>query len=330
MAPSDRTLTRWFNEHRSFLWGLCYRVTGSAADADDVVQETFIRALNHAPETLAEPRRWLVRVAVNAARDALRRRKRRSYQGTWLPAPIETGGDGNSAPVPYQPAVDEGRTPEKRYDLMESVSLAFLQSLEVLTPTQRAVLLLADVFDYSTAEVRAALDLSEGNVRVVHHRARRAMAAYDRNRTVPTPANRRRTAAALERFLQLLGDGDVKGIEQMLAADVRMVADGGGEFTATLRPVIGRLRVAQLFARLRASRSGDAHLRCLDLNGFPAAIFEFNNPMGRRPPRLALSVCLNRDGLISRVWAVVSSRKLPPALAVRSSPTASPLSARLA
>ncbi|SRR6266851_4337928 len=108
MALNEALLTRWFAEHRAFLWGLCYRVTGSAADADDVVQETFIRALKHAPEDLAEPRRWLVRVAVNASRDLLRRRKRQSYIGQWLPGPIETSDDGTLPS--YEPVVDGART----------------------------------------------------------------------------------------------------------------------------------------------------------------------------------------------------------------------------
>src|SRR5512142_2869281 len=100
VRPGDGVLTTWFNEHRGFLWGLCYRITGSAADADDLVQETYLRALEHGPTRLEAPRGWLTRVAVNAARDALRRRKRRAYVGPWLPMPIETNADG---PAPYEP-----------------------------------------------------------------------------------------------------------------------------------------------------------------------------------------------------------------------------------
>src|SRR5262249_13064147 len=144
------TFTRWFDEHRLFLWGLCYRITGSAADADDVVQDTFVRALQSSRERPDDPRRWLTRIAVNAARDVLRRRKRRAYVGPWLPTPIETASD--DVPPSHEPALHGEHTLEGRYDLLESVSLAFLQALEALTPTQRAVLLLCDVFDYSAAE----------------------------------------------------------------------------------------------------------------------------------------------------------------------------------
>jgi RNA polymerase sigma-70 factor, ECF subfamily len=308
MALSDVVLTRWFDEHRAFLWGVCYRVTGSAADADDAVQETFIRALKHAPKELAEPRRWLVTVAVNASRDFLRRRRRRSYIGSWLPSPIETSFD--STLPSYEPATNPGHTLESRYDLMESVSLAFLLALEALTPTQRAVLLLCDVFDYSAAEVATALDLSQGNARTIHHRARHAMAAYEARRTLPTVENRQRIAQTLARFLELLGQADVPGIERMLAADIRAVTDGGGEFTASPYVIVGAADVAQFFVRLAASRTAAVRIRVTDLNAFPAALIEFEVPMGRRPPQLVLAADLDANGFISALWAIANPQKL--------------------
>jgi RNA polymerase sigma factor (sigma-70 family) len=307
MPASDSVLTSWFDQHRSFLWGLSYRVTGSAADADDVVQETFVRACQHAPEHLDDPRRWLMRVAVNAGRDVLRRRKRRAYVGQWLPTPIETAGD--EAPPSYEPTV-EGRSLESRYDLLESASLAFLQALEALSATQRAVLLLRDVFDYSAAEVALALDLSEGNVRTIHHRARRTMESYGRRRSVPNAANRARTDDTLRQFLSFLGDGDVQGIERMLAADVKVVTDGGGEFTALLRPIAGAGRVARFFARLAGSRSGWMEASIRPINEFPAAVCDFEPPRGRRPPRLVLSIDLNEAGLITSIRVIASATKL--------------------
>ena len=210
----------------------------------------------------------------------------------------------------YEPAGEGGRTLESRYDLMESVSLAFLQALEVLTPTQRAVLLLCDVFDYSAAEVAIALEVSEGNARIIHHRARRAMAAYEARRTPATVGSRRRTSQALERFLDLLGKADVRGIERMLAADIRAVTDGGGEFTASSYPIVGPHDVAQFFVRLAASRTAGVRVRVMDLNGLPAALFEFDAPMGRRPPRLVLALNLNAEGFISGLWVIANPRKL--------------------
>jgi RNA polymerase sigma factor (sigma-70 family) len=306
MSLDDTILTRWFEDHRSFLWGLCYRVTGSASDADDVVQETFIKALEHSPDRLAEPRPWLVRVAVNLSRDLLRRRRRRVYIGEWLPDPIET----NETLPSYEPIVRGRETLEGRYDLMESVSIAFLQALEALSPTQRAVLLLCDVFDYTAAEAAAALDLSQGNIRTIHHRARRLMGKYDQKRTVPTAANRERTSGALKRFLDLLANGDVRGIERMLADDVRAVADGGGEFTATRRAIVGPQKVARFFVKLALSRKTGMRTRLVILNGLPAAFLEFDKPMSRRPPKLAFAIDLDSEGLLSRLWVVASSRKL--------------------
>jgi RNA polymerase sigma-70 factor (ECF subfamily) len=309
MSPSDAQLTTWFEEHRKFLWGLSYRITGSAADADDVVQETFVRALQHAPAQLDDPRRWLVKVAVNAARDLLRRRKRRGYIGQWLPTPIETAG--KDALPSYEPAIDGAQTSEGRYDLMESVSLAFLQALEALTPTQRAVLLLSDVFDYSASEVSKALEMSEGNARIIHHRARKAMASYDGQRSVPTPSNQQRTQQALQRFLDLLGVGDVHGIERMLAGDIVALTDGGGQFTATRRPIAGPARVARFFARLAASRSGLMRIAFRTLNGFPAVVFDFEpSARGRRAPRLVLTADVNSAGQIHRLRAITNPIKL--------------------
>jgi RNA polymerase sigma factor (sigma-70 family) len=156
-----------YREHGQFVWGLCYRMTGSATDADDLLQETFARALASPPRDTGAPwRPWLVRVAVNLARDRLRRRKRTPYVGPWLPAPIETGEQAAEDP-----------DPEHRYGLLESVTFAFLMACEALTPRQRAVLLLRDVLDYSVEETARALAMGIPNVKTTHHRARAAMDA---------------------------------------------------------------------------------------------------------------------------------------------------------
>jgi RNA polymerase sigma-70 factor (ECF subfamily) len=309
MAPLDIDITEWFQAHRAFLWGLCYRITGSPEDADDLVQETFAQALEHAPDVLEQPRYWLVKVAVNRARNLLRDRKRHGYIGPWLPGPIETSEHEHELPS-FEPVVEGERTLEGRYDLMESVSLAFLQALEALSPTQRAVLLLTDVFDYSAAEAAKALDLSVANVRTIHHRAKRSMAAYNKQRAIPTDDRRRATFIALAQFLQLLSDADVAGIERMLASDVRALTDSGGEFTASRRPIVGPARVARFFVKLRESRRRLGHLQIVELNGFPAALIEFEAPMGRRPQRIALAVDVDCNGRITRFWGIANSQKL--------------------
>jgi len=149
------------------LWGLCYRMTGVAADADELVQETFARAIERPPPAVDEDwHRWLVRVATNLSVDRLRARRRRAYSGSWLPSPVET-------PDVLESVTDERAGVEANYQRLESVSYAFLLALEALAPKARAVLILCDVFDYPAGEVAALLDTSESNVRVLHHRARR-------------------------------------------------------------------------------------------------------------------------------------------------------------
>jgi RNA polymerase sigma-70 factor (ECF subfamily) len=167
MPTAALTVDAAFQEHRGLLWHLCYRMTGIAADADDLVQETFLRAIERPPpRTDMALRPWLVRVALNLARDLLRRRRRRrEYTGPWLPSPIETGEPGADAAddrvLPaFEPSLPGLGSTEGRYDLVESVTFAFLLALEALTPQQRAVLLLRDVFDYSVRETAEALAVS--------------------------------------------------------------------------------------------------------------------------------------------------------------------------
>ena len=235
-----------FTEHRSFLWALSYRLTGNAADADDIVQDTFVRALRRPPADRNRPwRPWLVRVAVNLGRDLLRRRRRRGgYEGQWLPSPIET------EPPSHEPA-DEGRSPAARYDLLESVSFAFLLALEALTPMQRATLLLRDVFDYSAREAARALGISEASARTTHLRARRALAAYDARRRPLTAEVQRREAAALQRFLACVTAGDVAEWRPA-GRGARAVSDSGGEFIPTVPWSAG-----SRWRRPRGRREGD-------------------------------------------------------------------------
>jgi RNA polymerase sigma-70 factor, ECF subfamily len=290
-----------FREHRSFLWGLSYRLTGNAADADDVVQETFVRAMRSPPARSDEPwRPWLVRVALNLGRDLLRRRRRRGYEGEWLPSPIATEDE----PVDPQPG------PAGRYDRLESVTFAFLLALEALTPAQRAVLILRDVFDYSVRETAHSLEMSEAAVKTTHLRARRALSAYDRARPPRGAAHRERTAAALERFLTCLAQQDVAGVEAMLAEDVVSLSDGGGEFHAARRPVHGRDRVARLFFGVARQGGPPVAMEVRLLNGLPALVADIA-PRGKEwGPRIVIQCEIDAQGLIKRLYGVLASRKL--------------------
>jgi len=298
-----------FREHERFLWGVCYRMTGNAADADDLVQETFVRAMGHPPARLDESLRpWLAQVAMNLSRDLLRRRKRQAYEGVWLPSPIETGDD---AAAFFQTPADERSNPAARYDLLESVSFAFLLALEALTPSQRAVLLLRDVFDYSVNETAAALTMSEPNVKTTHHRARQAMSVYEQSRLIPTRELQAQTRQVMESFLASLVNNDVAGVERLLARDARQSNDGGGEFIAARVPIIGREKVA-LF-NLRIARLGamtEVKFGWRMLNGTPALIVEYPQAP-KQYARRAVTLCeLDAQGRIKQIHNVLATRKL--------------------
>jgi RNA polymerase sigma-70 factor (ECF subfamily) len=304
---SAQELEQAFRAQRRRLWGLAYRLTGSAEDAEDVVQEAFARALARPPElAAAELGPWLVRVATNLGLDALRRRKRRTYVGPWLPAPVDT-----SELDPLDATAAGGFDPEARYGLAESASYAFLVALEALSPRQRAVLLARDVLGRSAREAAELVGASEGNVRVLHLRARRALEAYDAERCVPTPELRERHREALERFLACALAEDAAGLEALLADSVRTVTDAGGEFTALAAPLEGRARVARLYLVAAATRrAGGARSELRLLNGLPAALVTVERPVRRQAPRSVLRVELDAGGRIRLVQAILAPRKL--------------------
>jgi RNA polymerase sigma-70 factor (ECF subfamily) len=299
-APLDEV----FRTERRFLWGVAYRLTGSSADADDVVQETFVRALARPPARTDVPwRPWLVRVAVNLGRDLLRQRRRRGYPGIWLPAPIPTDEEG---PPSFDPP-GRAESPQARYDLVESLSFAFLLALEALSPAQRAVLLLRDVLEYSVKETATALRMTGANVKTTHLRARRAMASYDRDR-----ARGERTAAervALQRFLDCLSRGDAAGLECLLAEGVVGLGDGGGLYAASPRPLVGRSAVMRLYLGT-SRRLGALRIELRSLNHRPAILaLTPDAPVGWAP-RSVLMVDVDAGGSITRIYSVLAPAKL--------------------
>lgn len=298
-----------FREHERLLRGLCYRLTGSAADAEDLVQETFLRALERPPARTDEPwKPWLVRVAVNLGKDALRRRRRLAYVGPWLPSPIETGTEAEGD-LPSFEIAGEGGT-ERRYDLLESVSFAFLLALEALTPQQRAVLLLRDVFEYSVKETADALGLSEASTKTTHHRARRALEPYEQSRCRPSPELVARSTEALQRFLTSLMADDVAAVEAQLAEGVVALNDGGGEFFAARRPVVGASRVARLSSGVKRHGPEIWRWEIRILNGLPALVGERDTVTAKDAPRFVLRVDIDADGKIAALHTVLATRKL--------------------
>jgi len=293
---------------RRMLWGLCYRMTGNAADADDLVQETFVRAIEKPPRDTRQPLRpWLVRVAINLSRDVLRKRKRLGYIGPWLPSPIPTDEE---SPASYEPPAPSEESPAARYELMESVSFAFLLALEALTPSQRAVLLLRDVFDYSTTEAAEALDLTEANAKVLLLRARRKMNDYDKRRVGLKASAQEATRRALEQFLLCLDARDAAGIERLLAEDVVSTSDGGGEVTAARQPVRGRDRVLRLILGLAAKSLVEPRFAIRSLNGLPAIVVEDVYRSSKLASRYTIHVNLDQDDRIRDLHTVLAPSKL--------------------
>jgi RNA polymerase sigma-70 factor (TIGR02957 family) len=251
-----------FEAQRPRLFGLAYRLLGSASDAEDMVQDAFLRWSAAGQDSVQDPTAWLTTVVVNLCRNRLAsaRARRERYVGTWLPDPVLTE-DGALGPL---------ETAEQR----DSVSLALLTLLEQLTPRERAVFVLRESFGYSHREIAQVVGASEAGCRQLHRRARQRL-GDPRPRFRPDPGQWRRL---VERFLVAAGEGDVAGLERLLADDVTYWADGGGQAPVARRPVTGRARVAGFFAKLIPKFAADpgfargAEIRPAEVNGEPALL----------------------------------------------------------
>jgi RNA polymerase sigma-70 factor (ECF subfamily) len=275
---------------------------GSASDADDLVQQTFERTLSASPAADRPIRPWLARVAMNLAKDALRARRRHPYPGSWLPEPVESEED-------FVTGIEVPGT-EGRYELLETVSFAFLLALEALTPNQRAVLLLRDMLAYDVAETAEVLGLSATNVKVTLHRARAAMAEYDKSR-IPTSSEVSR--AVLAEFLAALSAGDSTTLERLLREDVRVVNDGGGEVFAGRRPVVGRAKAMLFLKKLSARRGLPTWAEIRSINGSPALVAAFDAGRHANDPRRVVSLLrFDAHGRIAESFWVVAPSKLRP------------------
>ncbi len=294
-----------FLAQRKKLWGLAYRLTGSASDADDIVQESFVRLLASPPKDAgARLAPWLVRVATNLGIDALRRRKR--YTGPWLPAPVPASEDD-----PLASFASEAPDSECRYGQLESVTTAFLLALEALGPRQRAALLLRDVLGYTPEEAATALATTPGNIRILHLRARRALEAYDTARCIPDAKLFARHEAALGKLLAALLGDDARALEALLAEGVRTVTDAAGEFTALPALMTGRARVARFYLQATRNRAaGGPTVELRVLNGLPAAVIRLAHPVRRQAPLTVMQVAVGEGGEVVGIWAVLASGKL--------------------
>jgi RNA polymerase sigma-70 factor (ECF subfamily) len=277
-----------FDRHRRLLFSVAYQMLGSVADAEDVVQDTWLRwdAIGDAARAaVRDPRAFLVRMVTRKALDRLRSvaRRREEYVGEWLPEPLLTAPD----------VADD-------VELVESVSFAMLTVLETLTPTERAVFVLREVFDMPYGEVAEVIGKSAAAVRQIGHRAREHVAA----RRPRMEVSRREQRAVVERFLAAVTDGDLQGLLDVLAPDVVLVADGGGVVQAVVNPVVGAKKVANLL-RPFSSLAPRAEILPMLLNGgVGARIVGTDDGYDT-----AISFVVD-GGRVSRIYAVRNPAKL--------------------
>jgi RNA polymerase sigma-70 factor (TIGR02957 family) len=252
-------VTELLDDLRPAAFAIAYRMLGSVSEAEDVVQEALLRLYRalDAGERIESPRAYVATIATRLAIDALRsaRARRETYVGEWLPEPLVT-----------DPADD----PAHQAEMADSLSLAFLVLLESLSPEQRAVLLLHDVFDYDYAEVARIVGKSEPNVRQLVVRARRHV--EERRPRFETSAEQREELA--RRFFAAAAEGDLAGLETLLAHDVELTGDGGGKVPALARVLRGRDRVARTLRNWwrQGARMPGASMRRVEVNGQPGAL----------------------------------------------------------
>ncbi|MGN9804613.1 RNA polymerase sigma factor SigJ [Micromonospora sp. L32] len=273
--------------HRPMLLGLAYRLLGSLHDAEDVLQEAYLRWLDVDRESVAEPRRYLSRVVTRLALDRLRARQaaRETYVGPWLPEPVPT------EPSPFGP-LDSA-------ELRDSVSMALLHLLERLTPPERAVYVLHTAFAVPYAEIGDILDRSAADCRQLHHRAV-ARLAEGRRRFNADRAEQRRL---LEAFLAAARDGDLPRLTELVATDAVAWTDGGGAARAARNPVRGANRIARFFAGIYA-RPRAVTATPAELNGQPALLIRWSDGA-----RYTLTVA-TADGRITGFYLVGNPTKL--------------------
>ncbi|MCC5474148.1 RNA polymerase sigma-70 factor [Streptomyces barringtoniae] len=252
------TATDVFEEHRPLLMGVAYRMLGRVADAEDVVQDAWLRWSRADRAEVREPRAYLVRTATRLAIDRLRQAQTRgeAYVGPWLPEPYLTEF-GDAAPDAADHAV-----------LADSVSLALLVVLESLSPLERAVFVLREAFGYPYAEIAALLDRSEAAVRQLAGRARRHV--DERRPRYDVDPGRRRELT--ERFLAAAADGDLDGLMSLLAPDVRLVGDSGGKAKAPLRVLHTADKVGRFLVAVAQQSAAALSYRFLEANGGPALL----------------------------------------------------------
>lgn len=280
-------LTGEFEAYRALLFTIAYRMTGSAADAEDLVQDAYVRYAAADRDVVRDVKAFLVTILTRLALDRLKsaQKQREEYIGPWLPEPVFTGIDGD----PYARATRD-----------EKIEMALLRTLERLSPQERAVLLLYEVLDHDHNEIADLLGISAAASRQLLHRAKERVAA-EKRRFTPPPEQQRRL---IETFVAAAAHGDVAGLRNLLAEDVVAVADGGGKSFASKRPIHGAEMVAKLWVGI-VTKFGE---------GVEASIEEVNGELalvGRRDGAIISIGLFAFDGdRITEIASVVNPDKL--------------------
>jgi RNA polymerase sigma-70 factor (ECF subfamily) len=278
-----------FEEFRPLLFSLAYRMLGTRADAEDVVQDAYLRWRNASTEEVRAPKSYLTTVVARLSLDSLKsaRRKRETYVGEWLPEPI-VEPPGSSA-----------------VEMAESLSLAFLHVLETLSPDERVAFLMREVFDADYSEIAATLETSEANCRQLIARARK----HVRDRRPRFKVDRARQQSVLAQFLAACQTGDASRLLPLLSPDVVLHSDGGGKVRATINPIYGSDKVSRFFEGI-AKKGATAGLtaKFVTVNGDPGAL-----TMHGGHPNSVISIELDESGLIHRIFLVANPDKLPAA-----------------
>ena len=275
--------------YRPLLFSIAYRMTGLASQAEDIVQDTYLRYQQADQASIQTPKAYLTTIATNISLNYLKsaHAQREDYIGIWLPEPVLT-------------SLPEGESLEERYEQQESLSIAFLVLLEALTPPERATFLLHEVFDYSFAEIAEIIEKSPENCRQLFHRAKSHLA--EKRHSMPVePANQRQLT---ESFLAACKSGNLTTLTKLLASDVTAWADGGGKVRAGLLPVAGQETVAKLFLTLMRKVPANHTLFIAEINGAPALL-------SRSDSQLNWALTLDiRDNAIVGLYSLMNPDKL--------------------
>jgi RNA polymerase sigma-70 factor (TIGR02957 family) len=271
-----------FVSHRGLLFTVAYEMLGSAVDAEDIVQETWLRWAKVDQAEVRDPRAYLVRIVTRQALNRLRTlsRLREDYVGEWLPEPLLTSPD----------VADDA-------ELAVNVSIAMLTVLETLGPAERAVFVLHEVFETPYEAIAEVVGKTPAAVRQIAHRAREHVAA----RRPRMQVDRGQQEATLEKFMAAVTSGDVQGLVEVLARDVVLIADGGGLVAAARRPLTGAKTVVAFLARV--ADLSELVATTAWLNGMPGARFDVGDDV------TAVSLVIE-DGLVTRIYAIRNPRKL--------------------